>query len=86
MTIPVFAAVAGGAVLEATTGVVGKMFGRKKKSTGKAGKRTTKKAATKRKTSKKTTSSKGSAFNKTTGRLKKGYRYAKGGRVVKAKK
>lgn len=35
---------------------------------------------------KKKSVSKASAINKKTGRLKKGFRYAKNGRIVKAKK
>lgn len=100
MPIPVIAAVAGGAVLEAATGVVSKTFKktRKPRKAKKAGtrktktrssatrrKKSTKRKSTARKKTRKTTS-KSSAINKSTGRLKKGFKYSKGGRIVKAKK
>lgn len=94
MPIPVIAAVAGGAILEASTGLISKTFKKAKKSTTSKPRKATKKAsgkATKRKTTskktagKKRTTAKSGALNKSTGRLKKGYKYAKGGRIVKAK-
>lgn len=92
---------AGGAVLEATTGIVSKTFGKKRsprKAKKATAKRKSRKSATKRKpttrrkkaiTRKKTTRKSvgaGSAINKTTGRLKRGFKYAKGGRIVRTKK
>lgn len=71
-----------------------KLMGRKKKTTSGNRKKTT---TTNRKTTgaRKTTAKKrtcapkkkatGAGINKTTGRLKKGYRYSPSGRVVKAK-
>lgn len=112
MPIPVIAAVAGGAVLEATTGLVSKTFKKarkprkakksaakkttRRKTTAKktrkpARKKATKRSTTKRKTIRRKTTTKKStpksaAINRTTGRLKKGFKYSKGGRIVKTKK
>lgn len=76
-----------------------KLMGRKKKTTSGNRKKTTatkRKTTGARKTTKRKTTAKkrtcapkkkatGAGINKTTGRLKKGYRYSPSGRVVKAK-
>lgn len=84
MAIPVIAAAGIGMAVEAITGIgkkVTKMVtGSKKRSTSKpkAKAKAKSKTASKRKTS-------SSVGKKANGTLKKGYKYAKGGRVVKAK-
>lgn len=81
MGIPVIAAAGIGMAVEAMTGIGKKVT---KMVTGKSKAKAKPRAKAKAKTSKrKTTSS--SSGKKANGTLKKGYRYAKGGRVVKAK-
>ena len=64
-------------------GAVGAATGYLFATKGKTARRKANPAARKRKSS---TASTGGAGKKANGTLKKGYRYAKGGRVVKAKK